>query len=99
MATAPPTHCFVCNGILNNRLRCADCSSVFCSEVCFVAHRKLMHTPIEAVGRGISRAIKGFSQSNESEGDSEGDKMAKGCLLVVLVGAAIVGAVSYFGGR
>jgi len=54
-----------------------------------------MHTPIEAVGRGISRAIKGLSQSNESEGD----KLAKGCLLVVLVGAAIVGAVSYFGGR
>jgi len=95
MATGPLTHCLVCNGVLNNRLRCADCSSVVCSEVCFVAHRKLMHTPIEAVGRGISRAIKGLSQSNESEGD----KLAKGCLLVVLVGAAIVGAVSYFGGR
>jgi len=95
MATEQPTHCFVCNGVLNNRIRCADCSSVACCEVCFVAHRKLMHTHIEAVGRGISRAVKSLGEPD----GSEGDKMAKGCLLVALVGGAIIGIASYFGGR
>lgn len=45
------THCYVCTGNLNNSLRCSECDSVMCSEICLVAHRKLMHPTIQRIGR------------------------------------------------
>ncbi len=56
MSEGTPTHCFVCNEIMHNRISCSKCESLVCCEVCLVAHNNLMHPMIQTVTKKVKAA-------------------------------------------